>query len=125
MLLHPPIFYLSSMLSKDNRLRDDKTITKTLRVGRRVNHDAVSLVINKSATPKTKIAVVVGTKVSKRAVVRNRLKRRTREALRLLITRLQPGFDIVVFPRPLVDDVTFLELQKILEELFLKARLLV
>lgn len=113
------------MLSKVNRLRDDKTIMKTLRVGRRVNHDAVSLVINTSATPKTKLAVVVGTKISKRAVIRNRLKRRTREALRILIPRLAPGFDIVVFPRMPVDEVSFEELKKIFEALFLKARLLV
>lgn len=119
------LFVTSTMLAKDNRLRDDKTIMKTLRLGRRVNHDAVSLVINKSTASKTKIAVVVGTKISKRAVIRNRLKRRTREALRLLIPRLQSGFDIVVFPRMLVDEVTFVELQKIIEDLFLKARLLI
>ncbi len=113
------------MLSKENRLRDDKTIVKTLRLGRRVNHDALSLVINKSVTSKTKIAVVVGTKIHKRAVIRNRLKRRTREALRLLTPRLQPGFDVVVFPRMLVDEISFVELQKIIEGLFLKARLLV
>lgn len=113
------------MLSKENRLRDDKTIVKTLRLGRRINHDAISLVINKSPTPTTKIAVVVGTKISKRAVVRNRLKRRTREVLRLLTPRLQSGFDVVAFPRMPVDEVSFEELQKIITDLFIKARLLV
>lgn len=113
------------MLSKPHRLGDDKTITKTLRIGRRVNHDAVSLVIAKSAGGKTKVAVVVGTKIDKRAVVRNRLKRRTREAIRSLIPRLLPGFDVVAFPRLPVADIPFVELKKIFEELFKKAQLLV
>ncbi len=113
------------MLAKPDRLRDDKTITKTLRTGRRVNHDAVSLVIAKSVGEKTKVAVVVGTKIDKRAVVRNKLKRRTREAIRPLLPRLLKGFDVVAFPRLPVGEIDFVELKKIFEALFKKANLLV
>lgn len=113
------------MLDKSHRLRDDKTIAKTLRIGRRVSHSAVSLVIAKSGGAKTKVAVVVGTKIDKRAVVRNRLKRRTREALRPLIPRVAPGFDIVAFPRLPLAEIPFEELKKIFEDLLSKAQILV
>jgi len=113
------------MLEKTNRLRSDKTIVKTLRIGRRINTSAYSLVAAKSSSAVTKVAVVVGTKIDKRAVVRNRLKRRTREAVRTLLPSLLPGFDVILFPRLIVETMPYGQLQKDLEDLFLKARLLI
>lgn len=113
------------MLTKPNRLTNEKDITKALRLGRRLNHAAISFVVSASNDAVSRIAVVVGTKVDKRAVVRNRLKRRTREALRPLTARLVPGFHIVAFPRLGVDTMSFGELQGVIADLFMKARLLV
>ncbi len=47
-----------------------------------------------------KVAVTVGTKVSKRAVVRNRLRRRIREVLRNMFPHMKGSGDMVVLTRP-------------------------
>ena len=44
----------------------------------------------------TRIGISISKKVSKSAVVRNRIKRRIRVAVRQLLPRLAPGWDIVI-----------------------------
>ncbi len=51
-----------------------------------------------------RIAFVVGLKVSKRAVIRNRIKRRISEITRLNISRIKPGYFIVIMAKPRVAD---------------------
>lgn len=48
----------------------------------------------------TKIGISISTKVSKRAVVRNRIKRQIATALYQLIPKLLPGWRLVVIVKP-------------------------
>jgi ribonuclease P protein component len=48
----------------------------------------------------TLIGISVSTKVSKRAVVRNRIKRRIAAALQQLLPRLSPGWRLVIVVKP-------------------------
>ena len=48
----------------------------------------------------TRIGISVSTKVSKRAVVRNRIKRRIAAALHQLLPKLLPGWRLVVVVKP-------------------------
>ncbi len=50
----------------------------------------------------TRIGISISQKVSKRSVVRNRMKRQIRAALRQLLPRILPGWDciLVVLPQP-------------------------
>ncbi len=48
----------------------------------------------------TRIGISVSTKVSKRAVVRNRIKRRIAAALQQLLPKLLPGWRLVVVVKP-------------------------
>ncbi len=54
---------------------------------------------NTHFTP-TRIGISISTKVSKRAVVRNRIKRQLRAAFRYLLPRLSSGWLIVVVVQP-------------------------
>jgi ribonuclease P protein component len=55
----------------------------------------------KSLNPvSTLIGISISTKVSKRAVVRNRLKRQIAAALHKLLPKLLPGFRLVVIVKP-------------------------
>ncbi len=53
-----------------------------------------------------------------KAVVRNRIKRRVREAVRLRLEQLSPQCEVVINPRRRVLDVPFLELEREVEKLF-------
>jgi ribonuclease P protein component len=48
----------------------------------------------------TRIGISISTKVSKRAVVRNRIKRQLRAAFRRLLPRISPGWLLVVVVQP-------------------------
>jgi len=55
-----------------------------------------------------------------KAVVRNRIKRRVREAVRLELGRLNPQWSIVINPRPKALDASAEELRAEVERLFLR-----
>ena len=54
------------------------------------------------------------------SVVRNRIKRRLREAVRLRLDRLSPQWEIVFNPRRLAMNSPFTELTREVEKLFLR-----
>lgn len=53
-----------------------------------------------------------------KSVVRNRIKRRLREAVRLRLEQLNPQWDIVLNPRRRAQNAPFAELLKEVEKLF-------
>jgi len=57
------------------------------------------------------------------AVVRNRVRRLLREALRVLHPRLCTGYDIVLIARPPLVEQPFVDVQRIVRELFQQAKL--
>ena len=66
------------MLPVEHRLRQEKDIKTLLAKGKGVFDDVVGLKMRSNGGLPSRFAVVVGTKVSKRAVVRNLLRRRIR-----------------------------------------------
>jgi ribonuclease P protein component len=56
--------------------------------------------INKADGIPTRIGISISTKVSKKAVVRNRIKRQLRAAFRYLLPRISSGWLIVVVVQP-------------------------
>ena len=55
-----------------------------------------------------------------KAVVRNRIKRRVREAARICLNRLNPECSIIINPRRKAMDAPFRELEREMERLFLR-----
>ena len=78
------------MLSKRNRLNKDKDIKTVFAKGRGF-FSPYFLVKKLSISSEKKFTVLVSTKVSKKAVVRNKIKRILREAIRLNLANFSPG----------------------------------
>jgi len=72
----------------------------------------------------SRFTVVVSTKVSKKAVIRNRIKRVAREFLRLRLKDLLAG-DYVVIVKPVAAKKEAAEWRRSLEDLLNKSRLIV
>ena len=72
----------------------------------------------------TRIGVSISQKVSKLAVVRNRIKRRIRAALRQLIPELLPGWLVVITVRPSAVECCYEEFLQELKQLLTKAEVL-
>ncbi len=102
------------MLAAENRLRKKTDIDRVWKTGRTFLTPIFSLKSAKNGLTMTRFAVVVGLKVDKKAVGRNLAKRRIREALRPLMPRIAPGFDVIVFGRGKLSGTDFAEIDRTL-----------
>ena len=71
-----------------------------------------------------RFAFVVSSKIEKKAVRRNRLKRRLREAVRRLLPSLKLGHDIIIFAKKELAGKEYQQILSALQAAFTQARLL-
>ena len=112
------------MLSADYRLRKKTDIDRVWKKGRSFATPLFSLKIVKNDLPVSRFAVVIGTKVDKRAVIRNLAKRRLREAIRLLSPQLVGGQDVIVMGRGKISTTDYAEIERTIRFAFEKSGLL-
>lgn len=110
------------MFSDNFRLRKKSDVDHVFRRGKMISGGLLLFKFVPSRVPHARTAVLVGTKISKLAVKRNRIKRRLREAVQPLLPGLPP-IDLLVIGRTLkIADVHFSELTKECELLLRKLR---
>ncbi|MCM1984788.1 ribonuclease P protein component [Lyngbya confervoides] len=114
------------MLAKANRLRRFRDFSHVYKHGKRFRADGLALCTCERAdgAQPTRIGIAVGAKVSKRAVVRNRIKRRLRSACRSYLPSLSPGQDLVIVARSAATQCDYSEFLRQLKQLFTNAELL-
>lgn len=112
------------MYRSEHRLRKSADIDKLFKNGKSFLTPVFSLKIAKNSLNTTRIAVIVGTKVHKRAVRRNLIKRRIRSAMAALLPALKPGFDIAISARSKALGLEFLNIGEELSLSLKKAGLL-
>jgi ribonuclease P protein component len=74
--------------------------------------------------PPTRLGVSISQKVSKRAVVRNRIKRQIQAAFRCLLPKLPPGWQLVVVVKPNAIECDYEEFLRELKQLLVNAEVL-
>ena len=74
--------------------------------------------------PPSRLGISISQKVSKKAVVRNRIKRQLQAALRQLLPRLSPGWKLVIIVKPEARECEYAQLLRELEKLLVKAEVL-
>jgi len=110
------------MLSRKNRFHGRKGINSVYKYGENFNLNNISLRILKRNNYEGRVAVVVSKKVSKSAVVRNKIRRRIYEAVRLLQPRLNGNYDMVInIYNESAYDMKYDDLFVTLEDVFNKA----
>ena len=70
----------------------------------------------------TRIGITISTKVSKRATVRNRIKRQIKSAMMQLLPTLSPGWLIVIIVRPGMGECDYWQFLRELEEMIKSLR---
>lgn len=130
-----------NMLQPENRLTKVRDFNLLLKHGRWVGGSLIDLKIldltkNKTIFPKKedpdkfqkqlRLAFVVGLKISKSAVVRNRLKRQMREVVRLLLKKsaLRSGFYGMFVAKKGVQEKEYAEISKEIELLLARAKII-
>ncbi|MDO8639485.1 MAG: ribonuclease P protein component [bacterium] len=112
------------MLSKENRLRKKKDIEQVLKKGVSFKEGFLVLKTFKTNLDKTRFGFVVSLKVSKKATIRNSLRRKLSELVRLNLGTIKPGSDNLLISTPGMASKDFWEIKELLEKLFLRAKLL-
>lgn len=121
------------MLPIQNRLRHRRDFSRVYQRGTRLNSLALSLRaysrVKQAHPPEqsshpVRIGFSISQKISKRAVIRNRIKRRLRAAFRQLLPRVQDGWDLILVVRPDAVECDYLEFLQQLEQLLAQANIL-
>jgi ribonuclease P protein component len=100
MVLFKRIKVFSNMLKKIFRITKRKEFEKIYKFGRSRFSDIVRVKSLSNKLPYSRFAIVVSTKVSKKATERNLIKRRISAFLSLRINEIKPSLDIVLMVLP-------------------------
>lgn len=112
------------MLPKEYRLRQEKDIKTLFACGKSVFDVVLGVKYRRNNLSVSRFAVVVGAKISKRAVVRNLIRRRLRAVLEKYLENLRPGFDVIILVKEGVKKSSYAnlesELLRLLERIGIK-----
>ena len=110
------------VLPKENRLKRNKDFEQVFKKGKGLRKDFLFLkVLKKEEESEPKFGFVVSQKISKKAVLRNKAKRKLREIVRKRIKKIKKGVDGVLVALPGIEKKSFKELERTIIELFEKA----
>ncbi len=88
------------MLAPCHRLRKEKDFENVFRKGEKVKGNFVYLKFAPNNLSESRFGIVVSKKVSLKAVERNKIKRKLREAIKELLPFAKTGFDVVLLVTP-------------------------
>lgn len=97
------------MLPKQHRLTRSRDFLRIRRRGRSANGPLLALYVLPVRSPGIRVGFSVSKKVGK-AVVRNRVKRLMREAVRHTLHEIRPGQDLVFIARPAASEASYAEI---------------
>jgi ribonuclease P protein component len=116
---------LMVIMQKENRLALRKDFQRVYRFGRSVaNHQFVLYQNIRRANDPLRLGISVSKKVGN-AVVRNRIRRRIKEIVRLKKDLLKIGLDIILIVRKPTAEMDYHQMEKSLNHIFRKADLFI
>lgn len=112
------------MLAKINRLKKKKDFEKVFRKGKGIKEDFLYLKFVKNNLKISRFGFIVSKKISNKAVIRNKIRRRLSEIIRLKMLVAKKGIDVVVVAMPGLAINDFWDLEGILGKVLGRAGLL-
>jgi len=105
------------MLPKKHRI-NKKLFEEIFKKGKIFSSSNLSLKIAPTAENRSRFAFVVSSKVAKRAVDRNKIKRRARHIVKKMLPKIEKGLGVIIFFKKGVEKMTFSELEKEINDIF-------
>lgn len=111
------------MLPKNHRLRKKRDIERVFKNGKSAKEGFLVLKSAKNGLGASRFGFIVSSKVSKKAVTRNKIRRRLSELIGVSLKRIKPGYDnlLIVLSGPETKD--FRELKEVADKLFSRIKL--
>lgn len=108
-------------LKKLDRLRKNSEFATVCRFGRRWSSPFFNIYVKKNHSASVRLGVSVSKRVGN-AVVRNRNKRRLREAFRHQLHHLTAGIDVVITAKPPINDLDYAAIVREMVKLLKRSR---
>lgn len=112
------------MLPEINRLKKKKDFENVLKKGKGYKEDFLYLKIIKNNLKNSRFGFIVSNKFSKKAVIRNKIKRRLKSLTEIKLSKIEKGIDGVIIVRPGLEINDFWELEEKINKLFEKAKII-
>lgn len=112
------------MLPLKNRLSKARNFKELALKGRSFYSPPFTIKVLRENEPTIRFGVVIPARVSKKATVRNKIKRRIVEVIRLDLNRLKTGFKVMILVRPAAINKNYREIKEEIEKLFKQSRIL-
>lgn len=107
------------MLPRMARLHNTKDISRVMRSGRFFRNAYLVVKFNRNAFKHSRFAFIVSNKISKKANVRNLIRRRLRAIIFLCKGRFRENYDMIVIVRVPLLKLSYQEIKTELEKLFI------
>ncbi len=111
------------MLNKSNRINKDKDFDRAFKTGQSFYTKDFGLKAVDNGVDKIRLGILISTKVSKKAVVRNKLKRQIKEIVQTELPALKPGKDLVLIIFSQILDKNFGEIKSLIISALKKLKL--
>ncbi len=112
------------MLPLKNRLKKERDFQRVFDKGRFVASDLISVKFVGNGTDDTRVGFIVSKKVSKKAVLRNKIKRMLREDIKMKMDSMETGFDIIVIAKKGISEADRDKVTDDLEKTFKRSKLI-
>ena len=103
------------MLNKNNRISRNKDFDRVFKLGRSFYGKIIGLKAVDNNASFNRLGILISTKVSKKAVVRNRFKRQIRRIIQEQLANIKEGKDIIIIVFPEILDKKFQEIKDFLK----------
>jgi len=111
------------MLSRKNLLKKKADIERVFKKGRGFKEDFLLLKAVKNSLGSSRFGFVVSQKVSKKAVLRNKIRRRLKEIVGAKLGRIKNNQDCLLIALPGLESKDFWEMEDIINKIFIKGNL--
>lgn len=111
------------MLKKTNRITKDKEFDRAFKTGQSFYTKVFGLKAADNNLATDRLGILVSTKVSKKAVVRNKIKRQIKEIVQKELPNLKSGKDLVIIVFSQILDKKFEEIKDSVVSAFKKLKL--
>lgn len=112
------------MLPKLNRLKKKKDFDRIFKKGRSFKEDFLIFKIVKNNLKSSRFGFVVSRNISKKSTLRNKIKRRLRELVRMKLKKIKKGIDGVLIACPGLEVKDFWEIEEAIDKIFKRTKIL-
>lgn len=111
------------MLSKKFSLKGKKFFERILKEGKIIKEDFLILRFLENNLDNSRFGLMVSGKISKKATIRNKIKRRIKAIIYSKIPKIKKNIDAVFIAIPGLENQDFWEIEKTIDKIFKKAKI--